>query len=1572
VNSAERDRRVPSYLGRVLDGSGDPVGTCFQVAPGVVATAGHVLDSLAAGEVGSEVQLDALDGSAGLRTAVVCVVDQLADLAVLEVSEPFDASVSGFGATDEEPLGRELVVTGVSEVQDPGHRFRFLDAPGKLAGGTTRDDSVPLGRMKSSDVMPGMSGAPVRRAEDDVVVGVVSGRYNSADGWLRDSVWIARAEQLAVLCAGMTELNMDGSIPTGATEVVLAVDRDEVCLQHGGKEVRAPHLGVRPSLVSAIDDVRRARARVGGARAEDADAPGSGTEVGLELAGRLLGESFLPGPVADALGEALSRAESRHQAVRLGVACEGDMAKLPWEALPDPRDGRPPLALNSLVSVYRRIAAAEPPPVPGPLRILVAISSPERGGGVVLDYEQELRNVLAAVRAARQGEAYVRIVPFATMAEIRAALEDEPVHILHLSGHGSPGKFVFEDDEGNARDLGPDDFVDEAIPPGRMPAVVALAACHTNVGEATGEPSFAARLIERGASVVIASETSVTDVYATRVFSRTYGRLADAHSPDPVGAVCDARRAVQAEFEHAADERERVLGSLNEWAALSVLAASGSVAVFDPDVKKPVPPPTRRFTIGSVAAREVGDFVGRRSEQRKWPIELVAKTHAGLVLHGIGGAGKTTLAAELVGRMLERGEDRARAVLAGVLTVDGLFGAVTAALRRRAIVSEQMQGSIAGALAEAGRSDLPWSDRLAILREGVLDALPLLVVLDNFESNLVREGQEVTVRDPALAELLAEWIGDPGQSRLLFTCRYPFTLPGSAEARLAFKAVGPLSAAETSKLVWSLPALDRLSPAEVERVWRLVGGHPRSLEYLDALLSKGVGRYPDITQRLNHAVAERLGPEKASTLLDAEWKLDDAIAEVATLAADDVLLEQLVSGLDTIEGARELLVGMSVYREPVDMNAALFQVGEPDESAASTHDRKGANERIEAALKEAGIDASGPIDAADLPPDLLAKLMPDIEEAQRLPEPPRAAPEGLMEMVRACATSSLLGIADGDAGPRLFVHRWTAGELERSASAAGKTEEIAAAHRRASEYWLWRVSVWPQDRRADAHDRLEARYHYLAAGEPERAGAITEQVCSQLEQWGAWDDEASLIHDTLNRLPPSSDREGAWIGQLGNVAYHRGNLDEAERLYNRTLEIMERQEDQGGMATSFHQLGMIAQDRGDLEQAEGLYNRSLEIAEELDDQPGIATSLHQLGNLARGRGDMEGAESLYRRSLEISERLGDQPGIAASQGQLGILAQRRGDLEEAERLYRRSLEIAEQLGDQPGIATSQGQLGTLAQGRGNLEEAEGLYRNALEIRERLGDLSGIATSYRQLGTLAHDRGDLEGAKNLYGRALEIMERMGDRSGIAGSYHQLGVLAQRSGDLEGAKDLYRGALEIAEQLEDQSGIATSYHQLGVLAQANGDLDEAEGHYRRSLEILERLGERGGIGASYHQLGMLFQRRGDFDEAESYYRRSLEIAEALEDRPGIAKTTSQIAILEADRGDVEKSIGLHGQALRMRLSVDPPGALVDLRRLDNHRESIGKDELLRILTTALGPDDAVAMVALLEKWAERSDG
>ncbi|MFJ1768443.1 CHAT domain-containing protein [Amycolatopsis sp. NPDC088138] len=1147
----------------MLTDAGEAFGTCFQVSPGVVVTAWHVLDGLGRSAEHDSVSVDPLNGVSEPTAAEVIRIDPLHDLAVLRLAQPLSGSAAGWFATDWAPLNDPVVVTGVVEVNDPGHEYGHLDAPGRWAGGTTRDRQVPLGRLSAKDVMKGMSGAPVRRISDDRVVGVVSARYNAADGWLQHSVWAARTEDVENLLAGIAAVSAEGAPDLGeAVDLILSVTETEVQLTGPGTKVAAPHRGINLGLAAALGDVRRARARVGAAGrtiAPDTERATSAGAVSLRRAGRLLAESFLPASVADALARMLRRATAEHVPVRIGVDAPG-WPGLPWEALPDPVSLRP-LALCPLVIVFRLVQAPKVRKIPAPLRILVAISAPERGGGPELDYERELRNVVAAVRGARAGDADVRVVPFATTAAIRAALDEAPAHVLHLSCHGGPGVLDLEDEDGSARAVTAEQLVEEAIPPGMMPPVICLAACYTDVPGEEGAPSLAASLVGHGASVAIGTETSVADWYATALFARVYQELAQSSIPDVIAAVADARRIVQLQLAASDHPRESKLAELDEWSVVTVLAGSGSTPVFDPAQREPL----RERESTSVAGLSWcghGNFVGRRHEQRALPAALAGPSVSGVVLHGIGGVGKTTLAAEL----LQHLRFPVKAVCLRELSVDVVLTEVTSALRRHLAMQQGGYDKLLRAVGYASQVSEPWWDRFAVLREQVLIRLPVLLVLDNFEDNLT----DRRLGDDALAELLARWATDPGGSRLLITSRYEFTLPGDAHRHLRSSLVGPMSMAETFKLIWSLPALDQLDDEDLGKVWRLVGGHPRSLEYLDALLDHGHARYHDVTARLSEAIQAHPDAQAVETA----DTLDAALAQTVTLIADDVLLDALVSTLEQHPGARELLLGAAVYREPVGLDALLFQIGDVDESAAHMPDRQDAQQRILAVLEQHHIPPTN-IDIGELPAQVLVQIQSDLEELSAVPTPPRSTSYDLGDLVAELVATSLLAV-DSEAGT-VFVHRWTASALDRRSH----DDELQQGHRQAAEYWNWRIKVWPQGHDANLHDALEARHHLIAGNQLDDAEAISRAIASRLHVVGAWDHELTLIQHTLAVLASTPAQQAPWQHRLGMIAQDRGDYTEAERRYTDSLTINEELGNRASTARTVSQLGTLLEAMND-------------------------------------------------------------------------------------------------------------------------------------------------------------------------------------------------------------------------------------------------------------------------------------------------------------------------------------------------------------------------------------------------------
>ena len=296
---------------------------------------------------------------------------------------------------------------------------------------------------------------------------------------------------------------------------------------------------------------------------------------------------------------------------------------------------------------------------------------------------------------------------------------------------------------------------------------------------------------------------------------------------------------------------------------------------------------------------------------------------------------------------------------------------------------------------------------------------------------------------------------------------------------------------------------------------------------------------------------------------------------------------------------------------------------------------------------------------------------------------------------------------------------------------------------------------------------------------------------------------------------------------------------------------------------------------GDLDGAEAMFRKALEINEKLGRLEDMASLYGNLGNVLSSRGDLDDAEAMYRKSLAINEKLGHLEGMAIQYGNLGIVLSTRGDLDGAEAMFQKSLEIDEKLGRLEGLANQYGNLGNVLLTRGDLDGAEAMFRKALEFDEKLGRLEGMASMYGNLGIVLKTRGDLDGAEAMIRKSLEINEKLGHLEGIASQYGNLGNVLLRRGDLDGAEAMHRKSLKIEEKLGRLEGMASDYGNLGNLLQTRGDLNGAEAMYCKSLEINEKLGRLEGMAGDYANLGNVMQARGDLNGAREQWAKALDL-------------------------------------------------------------------------------------------------
>ncbi|KAM0164160.1 hypothetical protein ACHAPG_000911 [Botrytis cinerea] len=240
------------------------------------------------------------------------------------------------------------------------------------------------------------------------------------------------------------------------------------------------------------------------------------------------------------------------------------------------------------------------------------------------------------------------------------------------------------------------------------------------------------------------------------------------------------------------------------------------------------------------------------------------------------------------------------------------------------------------------------------------------------------------------------------------------------------------------------------------------------------------------------------------------------------------------------------------------------------------------------------------------------------------------------------------------------------------------------------------------------------------------------------------------------------------IHNIGVLYKKQGKLAEAEVMYHRALEGYKKAfgADHTSTLDTIYNLGILYFDQGKLAEAEAMYCRALEGREKAFglDHTSTLDTVNNLGNLYSNQGKLAEAEVMYCRALEGMEKaLGaDHTSTLDTIHNIGVLYKKQGKLVEAEVIYRRALECYEKAFGLNHISTLDTiySLGILYFDQGKLAEAEVMYCRALEGKEKALGADHISTldTVNNLGVLYSNQGKLVEAEVMYSRALKGYEK----------------------------------------------------------------------------------------------------------------------------------------------------------------------------------------------------------------------
>lgn len=585
----------------------------------------------------------------------------------------------------------------------------------------------------------------------------------------------------------------------------------------------------------------------------------------------------------------------RREGIVLAIATSEKLAHLPWEVLHD-GNGFLVQRVPAIVPVrWVSDSTVKKLTIDGEaenraLQVLFMATSP-LNVEPVLDFEGEEARILEATK--RQPLA-LTVEESGCLSELGYLVDGygkDYFDVLHLTGHatfqdGQP-RFITETATGEAFYASAGDIAQELQ--FQLPKLIFLSGCRTGqAGNSGSVPSMAEELLKSGAKAVLGWGQKVLDADATAAAAALYEELS-AGKQIAEAVACTYQALIK--------------NNAWDWHLLRLYAAgnlpSSLVTPRGKPGRKPAPPlsVSTQFldAAGKVKVPTRESFVGRRRQLQSCLRVLSQSTdEVGVLIHGMGGLGKSSLAARLCDRL----PNFERVVWVGRIDEASLVSRL----------AEKLDDN------EQRKSLQNYDEELRFRLRRVFQDLheqakPFLLVLDDFEVNLetspptpLRGGEGSPVppfpsREGGLgglgrlqteaAEVMKALVWAIKENytshRIIITCRYDFEF-----TLLQYFHKQPLDALQGADLqkkfnrLTAFSAKSQVDEALKSQAQKLADGNPRLLEWLDKILQNTT---VDVAAILNRLAA------------DPVELREQVLAEALLQQMDSTMREMLARGL---------------------------------------------------------------------------------------------------------------------------------------------------------------------------------------------------------------------------------------------------------------------------------------------------------------------------------------------------------------------------------------------------------------------------------------------------------------------------------------------------------------------------------------------------------------------------------------------------------------------------------------------------------------------------------------------------
>ncbi len=413
------------------------------------------------------------------------------------------------------------------------------------------------------------------------------------------------------------------------------------------------------------------------------------------------------------------------------------------------------------------------------------------------------------------------------------------------------------------------------------------------------------------------------------------------------------------------------------------------------------------------------------------------------------------------------------------------------------------------------------------------------------------------------------------------------------------------------------------------------------------------------------------------------------------------------------------------------------------------------------------------------------------------------------------------------------------------------------------------------------------------------------------------------IKDTNTRFKIKAD----FRKLKGTIAYHLDDWKKAENEFGEAETLYSKINDIEGLAAIYNNLGVLSMFQGEMKNAEKLYQKSLNSEKERYNLSGISTSQCNLGSLYEDRGDYKKSINSLNEALEIQKLLNDEDKTISIYINIGIFYMNNGKYEKAEDAFKNSLEIALKFNMYKNVISVLNNLGALFFKSGNFRKAIDYYEQAKKKSKDFNFSEGLITSYNNIGELYEKRGEFNLAYEYYSKSLELLPNITDESMKAELYGNLGSVLTSLHKFKEAYayliesyDFFKGLNAKSQMIEGALNQASYFIQTRNYESANYYLDSAQ-------KLAEEIDNDSSLGKCSYLRSLL--EKEDKEKALNLLRDAIEYFVKSDSNIELAKANYDFASLLLEKEDWEQAMQILNDNIKL---IKGLGAIKILERND----------------------------------------